>query len=89
MSTGSTRVWVLTTVSLLFLSVGSGFAMRHQQSHLHVALQTLQTARLQLSKAEPESGGHRARALKLVNQAIEEVKAGLAEHKQPRPSSNG
>ncbi len=38
----------------------------------------LQSARAELAKAEPNKGGHRERALGMIDQAIAEVRAGIA-----------
>jgi hypothetical protein len=38
----------------------------------------LQSARAELAKATPNKGGHRERALGLIDQAIGEVRAGMA-----------
>lgn len=73
MRTGSKRVWVFSTAVMLFLSVGTGFAMHQKQSHTQASLQSLQTARLQLRKASTDAHGHRSKALRLINQAIAEL----------------
>jgi len=38
----------------------------------------LQSARAELAQATPNKGGHRERALALIDQAIGEVRAGIA-----------
>ncbi|MBI3810689.1 MAG: hypothetical protein HY283_00560 [Nitrospirae bacterium] len=48
-----------------------------KQPHMKGALESLKRAKVQLEKAAPDKGGHRATAMKLVDQAIEEVKAGM------------
>ena len=47
------------------------------QPHMKSALSTLESAKRQLEKATHDKGGHRAKALGYVNQAIAEVKAGI------------
>ena len=47
------------------------------QPHMYNALRYLDNARDELEIAEPNKGGHRDRALDLVRQAREEVKAGI------------
>lgn len=42
------------------------------------ALSALQTARTELQAAEANKGGHRRKAMALVDQAIGEVQAGMA-----------
>ena len=47
------------------------------QPHMRAALSSLQVAQSELQQAIPDKGGHRVRALELVNQAIVEVQAGI------------
>jgi hypothetical protein len=53
-------------------------ATRADQPHMQAALQALGNARAELQQATHDKGGHRARALKLVDQAMAEVQAGIA-----------
>jgi hypothetical protein len=48
------------------------------QPHMQAALNHLKSARTSLEKATNDKGGHRAKALNLVNQAIDQVNAGIA-----------
>ncbi|OAF11500.1 MULTISPECIES: hypothetical protein [Bradyrhizobium] len=48
------------------------------QPHMDEAIGILQSARAELAKAEPNKGGHREKALGLIDQAIGEVRAGIA-----------
>ena len=48
------------------------------QPRMVTALADLQTARHQLALAIPDKGGHRVKALALIDRAINEVKAGIA-----------
>jgi hypothetical protein len=48
------------------------------QPFMRAALADLQTARNQLQQATRDKGGHRAKALTLVNQAIAQVNQGIA-----------
>lgn len=48
------------------------------QPHMRVALSQLKSARDQLKKATSDKGGHRAKAIALTNQAIEQVEKGIA-----------
>jgi hypothetical protein len=48
------------------------------QPHMDESITILQSARAELVKAEPNKGGHRERALGLIDQAIAEVRAGIA-----------
>jgi len=49
-----------------------------QQTHMRAALEALRSARRHLDMAEADKGGHRVRALVLVNDAITETQAGIA-----------
>ena len=46
------------------------------QPHMRKALKALQTAESELQISKHNKGGHRVKALKLVRQAIKEVKEG-------------
>jgi hypothetical protein len=48
------------------------------QPNMQDALRALNAALRSLQKAEPNKGGHRARAMALGEQAIQEVRAGIA-----------
>ena len=48
------------------------------QPHMDNALAALQTARSELQVAEANKGGHRVNAIRLVDQAMAEVRAGIA-----------
>ena len=58
-------------------SFGIGFAIG-AQPHMEAALGLLQNARGELQAALPNKGGHRERAMGLIDQAIAETKAGIA-----------
>lgn len=58
-------------------SLGIGYALG-AQPHMDETIVMLQSARVELAKAEPNKGGHRERALGLIDQAIAEVRAGIA-----------
>ena len=47
------------------------------QPHMDEALEALRKARRELDAASSDKGGHRARAIRLVNQAITEVEKGI------------
>ena len=69
-------------ISLFFSSVvmlsfsQSAFAMR--QPAMERTLQVLQNAERALRRARPNKGGHRYRALRHIEQAIHEVREGIA-----------
>ena len=74
------RMNVLAVVGAVAL-VGAGYGVgvaQGYQPHMQNALAALQTAQHELRIAEENKGGHRANALRLVNQAITEVQAGIA-----------
>ena len=58
-------------------SLGIGYAIG-AQPHMDESVAILQQARAELAKAEPNKGGHREKALGLIDQAIAEVRAGIA-----------
>ncbi len=47
------------------------------QPHMKAALGHLKQAADQLKQAKPNKGGHRERALELVNSAIQQVQGGI------------
>ncbi|HXE73418.1 MAG TPA: hypothetical protein VNO81_12235 [Candidatus Nitrosotenuis sp.] len=76
------RPWrhlVLTLAMIGFLVTGIfvGMALANQP-HMAAALNDLYSARDELQVAEHDKGGHRERALQLVNQAIDQVEMGIA-----------
>lgn len=75
----------LATVALIAASAGAGTmylatgeAGAEYQPHMRAALGSLQNARGQLMAATADKGGHRAKALELVNAAITQVNRGIA-----------
>ncbi len=54
------------------------------QPHMESALDHLQAARSELQAASANKGGHRVRAIDLVDQAIGEVEAGMERGAGPR-----
>ena len=47
------------------------------QPHMHAALDDLRSARSELDQAEHNKGGHREEAIRLIDQAIDQVKEGI------------
>lgn len=66
---------VLTAAATLSLATA---AKAENQPHMRAALNSLQAARAQLQTATPDKGGHRVKAIDLVNAAIAEVQKGIA-----------
>jgi hypothetical protein len=62
----------------VFGSTITGVAFAAYQPHMQAALTALTNAKAQLVAAVPDKGGHRDAAINLVNQAITQVKAGVA-----------
>ena len=48
-----------------------------EQTHMENALSYLESARSELQVAERNKGGHRVEALRLTNEAIDEVREGI------------
>jgi hypothetical protein len=63
--------------AVIATSMGVGYAIG-AQPHMTETIAILQSARIELGKATPNKGGHRERAMGLIDQAIGEVKAGIA-----------
>jgi hypothetical protein len=65
------------------VNAGIEYAKRHNhaaapdQPHMQAALDALQSARANLEKANADKGGHRAKAIDLVKDAIAEVRMGI------------
>jgi hypothetical protein len=53
-------------------------SVRADQPNMRAALAHLREARAALERAEHNKGGHRGRAVELINRAIAEVEAGIA-----------
>jgi hypothetical protein len=72
------RILVVVVIGVLLVSGTVGIcAAEEPQPHMRAAIEHLREAREQLEKAEPNKGGHRERAIKLVDRAIEQVRAGI------------
>ena len=72
MKTLKTTVVILLSISAFGLN--SAFA---RQPYMDNALHHLREAREALQRAEPNKGGHRERALELVDRAIAQVEEGI------------
>ena len=64
---------IIVICSLFFV----GGRVSADQPHMRNALNALRNARSELQMASSNKGGHRARAIDLINQAISEVKKGI------------
>ena len=68
----SKRVYLFLTVSLVLLSIGTGFAMQHRKTNLQLAIQSLQRAQAALDKetvAKDSPRWQKSRAL--VDEALQ------------------
>jgi hypothetical protein len=59
------------------VSIGIGYAVG-AQPHMTASIGLLQSARAELAAATPNKGGHREKAMQLIDQSIGEVRAGIA-----------
>ena len=83
------RKALLLIILLLGLS-GAVYATPPDQPFMEAARAELQKAKTELQAATPNKGGHRAKALNLINQAIAEVNRGIgfARHNGHHASMN-
>jgi outer membrane lipoprotein-sorting protein len=67
-------------LSLLLLVLGGFLLGRAQadQPHMQAALDHLKAAKAELEKADEDKGGHRVKAIRLVNDAIVQVEKGIS-----------
>ena len=72
---GLMRIALVATIAAV--SFAGGCVMAAQPRMVN-ALNYLQNARAELQAAERDKGGHRVNALRLINEAIGEVQAGIA-----------
>lgn len=77
-----TRRVAATLFAAATLSCAGVAAGQPRQPHMQKALAALQSARTELNLATRDKGGHRGRAVQLVDQAIGEVRAGMAAGEQ-------
>lgn len=56
--------------------------MARHEPHMSAAMGHLEQAKAELERAVPNKGGHRERALELVNQALQQVQEGEAYYEQ-------
>ncbi len=67
----------LFAAAAIVSSLGIGYAIG-AQPHMTATIALLQQARAELTAALPNKGGHRERALGLIDQAITQVREGIA-----------
>ncbi len=79
------KIGTLVMGIVVGLGLGAAVTAAEKQPHMEKALEHLEHAKNQLQKAEHDKGGHRAKAVGLVDQAMAEVKAGIAfDDKNPK-----
>jgi hypothetical protein len=85
---------VIAAIATLTLFAGiSWYSVVHAQTaemarhepHMSAALGHLRQAKDELDKATPNKGGHREKAIQLVNQAIQQVEEGERYYEQHPP----
>ena len=69
-------IFSLLAILVIVVGYAAGCATGGQP-HMHAALDHLRSARGELEAANSNKGGHRERAIELVDQAISEVRAGI------------
>jgi hypothetical protein len=67
----------LCAVAAFGVAFAIGCATGHGQPHMVAALDELRAARGELQTAAADKGGHRVRAIELVDDAIEQVRRGI------------
>ena len=70
----------LLSTLVLFLTLAVGFLagqLYADQPHMQAALDHLRSAKAELMAATPDKGGHRTKAIALVNDAIAQVEHGM------------
>ena len=74
-----TRTWLAPTLVVAALAIlfVIGCVTGRGQPHMQNALDQLQGAKSELQVALTDNGGHRVRAMRLVDDAIAEVQAGM------------
>ncbi len=76
LSRRSTLQRILPAIGLGGLAVG--LAEAEPQPHMRAALGHLRAARRSLDEATADKGGHRVKAIQLVDAAIQQVEEGIA-----------
>ena len=67
---------VLALGVTLASGIFAGEALAYQE-HMHAAMDALRTAHHELEMADPNKGGHREAAMRLIDQAMAETQAGI------------
>ncbi len=73
---------VLVGLSLDSVVHAQTAGMARHEPHMSAAIGHLQQAKAELEKAMPNKGGHRERAMQLVDQALQQVQEGEVYYEQ-------
>ena len=71
------RIVAVCVLALIFLTGCIVGRVSADQPHMQAALEHLRAAKEELAKADEDKGGHRVKALRLVNDAIGQVEKGI------------
>ena len=69
--------FALLVILTLIAGYVAGCATGSGQPHMKAAVDELRAARQELNAANSDKGGHRVRAVELIDEAINEVQAGM------------
>lgn len=72
------RILVSCVLALIFLTGCIAGRLSADQPHMQAAMEHLRMAKGELEKADEDKGGHRVKAIKLTNEAMEQVEKGMA-----------
>ena len=71
------KTLLLVASGVVALGLGATPSFADGQPHMHKALEDLKSAEARLQRATRDKGGHRLRAIRLIQQAIDEVQKGI------------
>ncbi|HEX4965219.1 MAG TPA: hypothetical protein VF173_30700 [Thermoanaerobaculia bacterium] len=71
------RIVAVCVLALIFLTGCIVGRVSADQPHMQAALDHLRAAKEELNKADEDKGGHRAKAVRLVTDAIVQVEKGI------------
>jgi hypothetical protein len=82
------RSQILAIFTVLLVAIGLVYAqtrrMEIHEPHMSAAYGHLEQARAELERATPNKGGHRERAMQLINQAMQQIEEGEQYYQQHR-----
>jgi len=73
------NIWLRSVAlgAVVATSIGIGYAIG-AQPHMESGLALLRSARAEIVAAEPNKGGHREKAIDLIDRAIDQTRQGIA-----------